>query len=441
MKKELTNSIQKTIHQYGWTRLLLAVSGGLDSICLAHFFTTHKVDLGIEWLGIAHVHHGLREGTADRDAEFVQNFATRYKVPFFLERLDGITLRTAGESLEENAREARYEALKRFAAENRADAILTAHHAGDQAETVYLRLRRGVSLVGLRGIQSVSELQFLSGTQKHFLFRPFLDVARTKLEEYARENNLQWCEDESNLDVKFARNQIRHASLPHLEKIYPESSLQLSRIAHLAESVYRKIVSKNHELFEPAIIPQEHWPFESKYASYGKVLALDLNILKAVFESGARNKSGMPANDVFGIAELFRLWLDSKGFRLPLREQGTSIPYPFLQRLQCKSTLMEKCRHILWICDVFTGFSKTTNLDNLYFSSDKFSGLVGQWRFRSKGDALWPADEKIKARKLEQWLREQGIPQWMHDSLPLFARGSRVFFVEGVRRKPKKLTN
>lgn len=433
--KELLPHIASLIKENRWNSVLLAVSGGLDSISLAHYFIQNKSVLGIKHLSIAHVHHGLREGSADLDEELVQDFATRNNVPYFMKKLDGHILKETGRSLEESARNARYDALKEFADQSQADVIVTAHHAGDLAETVYLRLRRGVGLAGLRGIQEVRSFHSL------FLYRPFLNITRGELKDYAEANGLTWREDESNANTAFARNKIRHESLPHLEISNPGASLQLCRIADLAERVYHKIVLKNHELFGPAVIPQEQWPFESKYACYGKVLALDLNILKTAFESGSRNKFGTTAKDVLGIAELFRLWLGSKGFLLPLREQGTSIPYPFLQRLQCKTILMEKCRNILWICDVSSGAPPKNDLDNLYFSTDKFSGLIGQWRYRSKGDVLWPADEKIKSRKLEQWLREQGIPQWMHDSLPLFAKDSRVFFVEGIRNKLKKLTN
>lgn len=440
--KDLLPHTASLIQARKWHSILLAVSGGMDSICLAHYFIQNQNILGIDRLAIAHVHHGLREGTADLDEELVRDFSARHNVPYFMKKLDGNALKEAGGSLEENARDARYDALKEFAEQCQADAIVTAHHAGDQAETVYLRLRRGVGLAGLRGIQEVRPFESL------FLYRPFLNATRGELKEYAKENGLSWREDESNSDTTFARNKIRHESLPHLESSNPGASQQLCRIADLAKKVYHKVVLKNHELFEPAVISQEQWPFEAKYTRYEKVLALNLNRLNAVMECRFRNKFGMTDAGIESLfrnelgltpqIELLRLWLGEKGFRIPLREQGESIPYPFLQRLQCKTILMEKCRNILWICDVSSAGSKPNNLDNLYFSSDKFSGLAGQWRYRSKGDSLWPADEKIKARKLEQWLREQGIPQWMHDSLPLFARDSRVFFVEGIRHKPKK---
>lgn len=110
-------SIKEFIQQKGWKRLLLAVSGGLDSICLAHFFICNKADLGLEWVGIAHVHHGLREGSADGDAKFVKNFADKLSAPFFIKHLDGNALKKAEGSLEENARKARYDALNQIIAE------------------------------------------------------------------------------------------------------------------------------------------------------------------------------------------------------------------------------------------------------------------------------------------------------------------------------------
>ena len=312
-------SIKKRIHDHGFKRLLLAVSGGLDSICLAHYFIENKESLGIEWQGIAHVHHGLREGTADRDAAFVEAFAKSHNVPFFLKKLDGEALKTMDGSLEENARDARYKALVEIAVsceqsamsneekeipaytgmteknvEPRASclepraSIVTAHHAGDQAETMFMRLRRGTTLAGLRGIQplramsneeketpasaGMTEECVANQASRHkpcasspeprasYLFRPLLNVTREDLLAYAREHNLTWCEDESNADVNFARNKVRHESLPQLEKSCPGATAQLCRIASLADRAYKKILDAADKLYAPAIVPPDAWP-------------------------------------------------------------------------------------------------------------------------------------------------------------------------------------
>jgi len=273
----LSLDLTQNIRRHGFKRLLLAVSGGLDSICLAHYFIANREALGIEWLGIAHVHHGLREGTADRDAAFVEAFAHKYKVPFFLKKLDGESLKNAEGSLEENARDARYKALIEVFNETgdpphtgtmrtkqqvakccppvlRGDdnkgIIVTAHHAGDQAETMYMRLRRGTTLAGLRGIQDVRDN----------IYRPFLNVTRADLLAYAREHNLTWCEDESNSDVKFARNKVRHVYLPQLARGYCDAATQLCRIASLADKAYAKVMDKCNELFNPIVSLEKEMP-------------------------------------------------------------------------------------------------------------------------------------------------------------------------------------
>ena len=473
----------ENIRHYGFKRLLLAVSGGLDSICLAHYFIENKEVLGIEWLGIAHVHHGLRERTADRDASFVEAFAKSHNVPFFLKKLDGEALKSAEGSLEENARDARYKALVDIALDPSTPLhsaqddntifrlssvgasapfsrliIVTAHHAGDQAETMFMRLRRGTTLAGLRGIQEVRVLDDASHTPKqpkvatpylkgseatapsphsinhqssiinhpsNFIFRPLLSVTREDLLAYARKHNLTWCEDESNSEVKFARNKVRHELLPQLEKSCPGATAQLCRIASLANRAYKKVLDTANKLYAPAIVPLGAWPFEPSCAKYGKVLALDAGALASIPH----------------YPELLRLWLDSRGFRFPVDTFAKPNPIytgnsQTMRTLSFRTRFIEKCRHIVWIYDSNTILAPS----NLYFSNEKqrFSGISGQWRHPQQGDILSPMDMKISPRKLAEWLQEKGIPRWERDSLQVFAQGTRVLFVSGIRTENSK---
>lgn len=362
-------NIAEKIRRHGFKRLLLAVSGGLDSICLAHYFIANREALGIEWLGIAHVHHGLRVGTADRDAAFVEAFARKYNVPFFLKKLDGEALKNAEGSLEENARDARYKALIEVFNETgdpphtgtmrtkqqvakccppvlRGDdnkgVIVTAHHAGDQAETMYMRLRRGTTLAGLRGIQ---EIRILSNSQgvasptqedtsycllstSYYIFRPFLSVTRADLHSYAREHNLTWCEDESNTDVKFARNKTRHEYLPHLEETNPGATMQLCKVARLADKAYAKVMEKCNELFNPIVSLEKEMPElvghdKSLDPSTPRCSAQDDTSLTTRPSSLiSLNKKALRkiflANADADLSEMFRLWLSEQGFRFPI---------------------------------------------------------------------------------------------------------------------------
>ncbi len=333
----LQADIYDIVRHHGWKRFLLAVSGGLDSICLAHYFIANRDVLGIEWLGIAHVNHGLRAGSADLDEKLVRDFAAANGIPFFCAHLEGAALKSAEGSLEENARDARYDALRHFAEEALADAILTAHHAGDQAETVYMRLRRGTTLEGLKGMQDVSS----------FIYRPFLSVAREELRNYARENNLDWREDESNSDTKFARNKIRHELLPTLENRNPGTSEQLTRIAALADKAYHKICATANTFFSPALVPTTTTDNPSASIPAGlpqKHIALDKKKFRKILEKHASAD----------ISETFRLWLSAQGFRFPVdffksqREPAnTRIPHPVAYR---KRSIVKTGRTV-WICE------------------------------------------------------------------------------------------
>ena len=316
---------------------------------------------------------------------------------------------------------------------------------------MFMRLRRGTTLAGLRGIQEVremsSELSAVSDEEKEipasagmteknvaprascpeprvsYLFRPFLSVSRADLLAYAREHSLEWCEDESNADVKFARNRVRHDLLPQLEKSCPGATVQFSRIARLADRAYDKAIHAAKALFEPAVIPPEKWPFEPALAPYTKVIALD----------AAKLDSIKP------YPELLRLWLDSRGFRFPIDIFAKPNPlYPCENADRTtfssfRTRSIEKCRHIIWIYDA----KVIAEPSNLYFSEEKqrFSGISGQWRHPHQDDMLCPTDMKIKPRKLATWLQEKSVPRWVRDSLQVFAQDSRVLFVSGIRTK------
>lgn len=397
MSLDLTQNIRR----HGFKRLLLAVSGGLDSICLAHYFICNKEAFGIEWLGIAHVHHGLREGTADRDAAFVEAFAKAHGVPFFLKKLDGEALKNAEGSLEEKARDARYKALIDVTLEapndyrvnesyrsrsslqddtphtssiihHQSSIIVTAHHAGDQAETMYMRLRRGTTLAGLRGIQSLRALDSIGHTcasrcgvtqqaslhiinhpssiihhQSNFIYRPFLNVTREELLAYARENNLTWCEDESNTDVKFARNKVRHDLLPQLERECPGAAEQLCRIAELADRAYAKVIAKGEAVFDSVLVKQDPSTPLRFAQDDTHTITMDKKKLNKILREHADAD----------LSEMFRLWLAEQGFRFPIAffygpKEPAHVKIP--HRAAYRRRSVAKIGHTIKICEFCT---------------------------------------------------------------------------------------
>lgn len=187
--------------------VLLAVSGGLDSMVMAELF--HRIE---QPFAIAHVNFSLRGAESDADADFVKNKADSYGVPFHLIRFDtSAVAQERGISIQMAARELRYDWFAQLLQENEYASVATAHHQNDVLETLLLNLTRGTGLAGLHGIS----------IRQNDIIRPQLFATRDRLAEYANEQQLTYREDSSNADDKYARNRIRHHVVPVLTDLNP----------------------------------------------------------------------------------------------------------------------------------------------------------------------------------------------------------------------------
>lgn len=215
-------------------RILCAVSGGRDSMCLLHYLW----QLGARenfTVAAVHMNHGQR-ATAQRDAFFVQNFCRERRIPCVTERVSVPDLaKELGIGIEEAGRRARYEVFERAAKLTQSDRIATAHHAGDQAETVLLHLLRGTGPEGLAGIPPV----------RGSIIRPLLETPRREIEAYLAENGISHIEDETNQDTSMTRNRLRLEIMPLLKELYPaaqESICRTARILRREEDCWREQV-------------------------------------------------------------------------------------------------------------------------------------------------------------------------------------------------------
>ena len=228
-------------------RILAAVSGGADSMCLLEVLRELQKRMKFE-IRVLHVHHGLRE-SADRDLDFVSEFCRKAQIPFKAVRVDAAAYASQnGLSMEEGARSLRYRALEQAADEWDREAdkwdrevdewdketqsgeqkdfcrIAVAHHVEDQAETVLFNLIRGSRLTGVRGMLPVNGR----------IIRPLLGCRRTEIESFLTSRGINWCEDETNEDTTYSRNLLRREVIPLLEKI---NSKVCEHIAGTAEEV------------------------------------------------------------------------------------------------------------------------------------------------------------------------------------------------------------
>jgi len=198
-------------------RVLAAVSGGADSVVLLHVLQDIRGALDLH-LVVGHVDHGLRRDSGE-DAAFVEDLARDLGLPFLSRQ---VCCAAPGRSLEEMARERRYEALQEMAREAGASRIATGHTATDQAETVILRMVRGSGPLGLAAI--------LPATREGVV-RPLLCATREEVGAYARERGLRWREDPTNRDSRFLRNRVRVEVMPALRALNPRIDFALAALA------------------------------------------------------------------------------------------------------------------------------------------------------------------------------------------------------------------
>lgn len=208
----MTDKVLKTIedcHMLTECHTLgIGLSGGADSVCLAHVLLRNKEKLGINSIKGIHIHHGIRGEEADRDFEFVRNFCEKYGIEFVSYCVDVPTqAKETGESIEECARRIRYECFEKSGC----DKVATAHNLNDNVETFIFNLTRGTSLSGLCGIPYVRDIYI----------RPLLECSREEIEKYLLENQLEYVVDSTNLSCDYTRNKIRHNVLPVLFEINP----------------------------------------------------------------------------------------------------------------------------------------------------------------------------------------------------------------------------
>ncbi|MBR6703464.1 MAG: tRNA lysidine(34) synthetase TilS [Clostridia bacterium] len=214
----------KFLERLDGKRICVAVSGGADSVALLHYMKAQSSHYGFS-LSAVHCQHGIRGQASLDDKAFVIKLCNEWNISLFLFDEDcPMRAKDKKESLETTARNFRRESFLGLIKEDKADYIATAHHLGDEAETVLLHLARGAGLSGARGIQPQSE----------FYIRPFLAWSKEQILAYIGEHGLSYRTDESNFCLDATRNKIRLQVLPLLEEIIPSAKENIAKFAQKA---------------------------------------------------------------------------------------------------------------------------------------------------------------------------------------------------------------
>jgi tRNA(Ile)-lysidine synthase len=375
--------------------LTVGYSGGLDSSVLLHLLAGLRASAGFS-LTAVHIHHGLSP-QADAWSRHCAQVCHALEVPLAIHR---VTVQPAGEGLEAASRAARYRVFSRLDT----DILVLAHHRDDQAETVLLQLLRGA---GLKGLAAMPEARPLAGT---VLLRPLLAATRAEIAAWAVARGIGWVEDESNTDVRLARNALRQQVMPGLVACFPDAAKALAQAAgQFAEAA--ALLDALAELDGRAAITAE---------------GLALAALRELAEPRARN--------------LLRLFLAQAGVEIhqeTLREalrqlltarQDAQVRVDFgvyALRRHRQSVVLERIRHAQDSVVPWQGESQLDLGDAgcLFFQSITGEGVRLKpgnvsIRRRSGGERLRPGAGRPR-RTLKNLLREAGVPAWRRDSLPL----------------------
>lgn len=396
-------------------RVLLALSGGLDSSVLLNLLVIAKQTIPFE-LHAMHVHHGL-SSNADAWACFCTQQCQLLNVPIEIARVQVDKDSKLG--IEAAARQLRYEALFDFNGNGFApDFIVTAHHQDDQAETLLLQLFRGAGVKGLSSMATVDA--------SRRLMRPLLDVSRQTLQEYAAQHNIPWCDDESNDNTQYERNFVRHSLMSVLENRYPSVKSVLARTAsHLAEA---------NDLLDT-------------------LAKVDANSL---MQNNSLCLQGLTALELPRAKNLLRWWFSISKLAMPTSEHLTEIIQQLFNakpdaniHIQLQNLCLKRYQHRAYLCTacatetfdmVWNGESHLIlpNGGQLHFKQVIGSGLAlkhGMTKLRvtnRDGGERFKPNVLRPTRTLKHLLQEANIPPWQREHLPLVYWHDTLAFVPNI---------
>ncbi len=433
---KLTTQVLDTVRRHGLLHggetVLIAVSGGADSVGLLDVLGELRPTLGLT-LACVHVHHGLR-AEADADADFVRCLCEMLDVPFHLERV-AVRCEPPWEGLEAEARRARYAALEGRGSALGASRIATAHTADDQAETVLMRLLQGAGPRGLAGIAPA----------RGPFIRPLLDTRREEIVSHLVSRGLGCVEDVTNRDPRFLRNRMRHDVLPFLTHVFGPGVVEslcrgADRIRGLVADLERQARSELRRLATRG--PSGIVFHVAELLRRPEELAVQTLMLAAaeLGETRPRRAAAQHAMRRLLLARAPRRSL--RMGRLSMERSGpwlrvgpTPLPALVARPLHLPGSvdLTELGLRLDARClEPGPDYAPPDEARRVAFDADRLPAALGV-RSRRPGDRFTPFGGPGE-RRLKSFLIDAGIPRWERSRIPLLEAAGDIIWVAGVRR-------
>lgn len=443
MALELTKIVLNTISRYRIIKqsdnLLLAVSGGSDSMAMFHLFIELHKQLKCS-LSFIHIDHGLRGEQSKEDAKFVARIAAEMGIAGEVIYADPEVWKSLGSSVQTAARQMRYKVFEDVAKRLKCNKIATAHTSSDQAETVLGRILSGTGVDGLAGIPPVRD---------RMIIRPLIEASREQVLEFLKDRGLSWREDPSNQSDAYERNRIRHDLLPCLrEKYNPQIDSALIRLADSAR-----------ENAEALAIVVNQW-FSENADCQSESLLLPLHTLRnlpqgmrhGIYRQAYLQLTGaefaMDRAACLRIDDLVTSNSPQAGCNLPggagvLREPesirfvpGELPTLPAIQLAKLGIIKLEGYEMELSINEVSGLPDQSWSIDEIYLPKQMLTGLaVRTWR---DGDRIFPEGMEGH-KKLQDLFTDAKVPAFKRRRLPILVHDDQVVWVIGLRRDRRSL--
>lgn len=430
-------------------KVLVALSGGPDSVCLLNILYNLKAELNIE-IGAAHLNHLLRDKDAFEDEEYVKTLCKSLDIPCFVKRVDiNKYSKDKKMSSEMAGRDARYNFFDDIVKDEGYTKIATAHNANDQAETILFRLMRGSGIEGLCGIK----------VRRDKIIRPILCLSRKEVEEYIEINNLKPRIDKTNFEKIYNRNKIRLDMIPYIKENFNEDIIQtLNRMSVLLQKDNEFIENSARSFYEKHCIEQSDY-FIIKKEMFDNKEAVVTRVIRYALTNFSKTHYDFEMKHIYEICNLAKN-NSGKAIDLPNKIYAENIYGDIyikerinINNIDVKQEIVVNKNEIngkkIFFNNENIEFSLLKNDSNLdlnqnnlikYFDFDKINDSISL-RKRKNGDKIIPLGMK-GSKKIKDLFIDMKVPKEERDCIPLLCFDENISWIVGIRVSEEyKITN
>ena len=443
----LLDQVKRTIDSYHLLekgeRLIVGVSGGMDSMVLLHVLNAYRQKLDL-FLIVAHVNHGLRPDESAREAELVQKESERLGLPFEYGQFDAKEFqKAAGLSLQDAGRRIRFHFFNNLLSKYHAQKIALGHNADDQVETVLLRLMRGAGLKGLKGMLPIRDGRVI---------RPMLEVWRREIESFATGNSIPFLLDSSNLKKSYLRNRLRLALIPLIEREYQSN---FKAVVMRTSTILREendFLERGGEDAYHEIVREEKDTLSFRFSEYDFLhKAIQRRVLQKILDKisgGEMIEEGVG----WGGSVIYRklqqpspsflmelphgIFIEKRYDRVSLGKGRVKAVPPFeVELISPGCTLIKEIGREVVIEETnsrdirFESLNETRNVAFLDYQCLQFPLRLRNFR---PGDRFQPMGVK-GVQKLKKFFIDHKIPRFERPKIPLLISGEMIAWIVGYR--------